>query len=159
MLGAVSAFALGPLVPIDGTLHSGGYIKLLEKFFKPFMERAQGQSDQKLRWLQDHASIHESHFSECLMKTWGWELAEHPVRSPDLNCIEFVWLVVMSLIRQRRPRSRHDLLCALDEFWPLAADPSQFHHYLAAMEQNVLQVVEKKGGNHYQENRFRKAIM
>ena len=81
-------------------------------------------------------------------------MLKHPAKSPDLNPVEFTWLVMQELLKQCRPRTKKQLVDAIKEMWPLAAAPQQFEHYLHSFWANVDKTLELDGGNRYKENKF-----
>ena len=150
--GGICGFGTPPLVEISGTMDSNGYQRLLRDHYKGFVEGA--GLDARVDWIQDNATVHGTSANLAMMFFWRWHVIPHPAKSPDLNPVEFAWLVMQELLKHYKPRTKAQLVQAIKELWPLAANPQQFEHYMHSFWGNVENTLELNGGNRYKENRF-----
>ena len=98
--GAVSWYAYGPLVVVDGTIDSSKYLKLLKDVVVPEM----AASPLPLIFQQDNASSHSAAIITSYFATWGYKTIEWPPQSPDLSPIEWIWNIMK--MKALKPKMR-----------------------------------------------------
>ena len=100
--GAVSWYAYGPLVVVEGTIDSSKYLELLKDVVVPEM----AASPVPLIFQQDNASSHSAAIIKSYFATWGYETIEWPPQSPDLSSIEWIWNIMKMKMKALKPRPR-----------------------------------------------------
>lgn len=155
-LGAISKWGTPPLVEVDGKMDQVQYTAYLEEVFKPWLaENVPGQPI----WLQDNPPVHKAQFVLQKILCFGWQLAEHPPQSPDLNPIETAWHYVDILLKEYVVNSKAELRQAVQECWKIAGAAAMFEKYIKRLQCNIDNVIRLGGGNQYKENRCKRAVV
>jgi len=155
--GGICGFGTPPICEVLGNMDSNAYLRMLRDNYKPFISAAL-PAGQHVDWVQDNCPVHATDGNLAMMAFWRWHVIGHPAKSPDLNPIEFTWLVLQELLKHLRPRTKRELVEAVQHMWPLAASPEQFSHYKSNFYANVEHTVALSGGNWYKENKYLSAI-
>ena len=54
-------------------------------------------------FMQDNSSTHNSYATQGWLDDEGWQIADHPACSPDLNPIEYAWRFLKKILHERFP--------------------------------------------------------
>jgi len=54
-------------------------------------------------FMQDNSPIHNSYHALIWLQEAGWEVADHPACSPNLNPIEHVWRYLKKILHEKFP--------------------------------------------------------
>ncbi len=105
--GCISAYGMGRLHVLEGTMNAERYIKVLEQHMLPS------------RWClfqQDNARPHTA----AITTSWlcsGRVRVNSPACSPDISPIENIWRVIKRKIHQRRPRTLQQMETYIRQKW------------------------------------------
>ncbi len=110
----VDWYGVGPLVEVKGRLNSAGYVNILKKYLLPHLLH---HPKKRMKFLQDSATIHTSHYTKQFFVTNGVRVIEHPVKSPDLNIIENTWAYMKDKVESRAPSTRDELVQYTKDEW------------------------------------------
>ncbi len=106
--GCISAYGMGSLHVLEGTMNAERYIKVLEQHMLPPRWRV---------FQQDNAKPHTA------AKTTAWLCSRRvgvlnwPACNPDLSPIENIWHIIKWKIRQRRLRTLQQLETYIRQEW------------------------------------------
>ncbi len=105
--GCISAYSVGSLRVLKGTMNAKKYIMILEQHMLPSRQRLfQGRP---CVFQQDDAKPHPAAITTAWLHSWRvWGL-NWPAWSPDLFPIENIWRIIKRKICQRRPRTLQQL--------------------------------------------------
>lgn len=136
-----SGHGLTSLAPVDGTVNTDTYIKLLTKNLLPL-----DLPDKAVTFQQDNAPAHKSHRTRTWLTDHGFDLLPWPAQSPDLNPMENTWAYLKEHLEERCDITNvDDLWRAIQEEW--ASIPLDYFEKLArSMPRRISKVIAAKGG-------------
>ena len=103
---------VGPLAIVNGSVSGAKYRCILQKHFLPLV--AERQRRGKATILQDdNAPVHLASVVTSWENNHCLESLEWPVKSPDLNPIENLWMVLKKAIRRDALHQNLFLTCRL----------------------------------------------
>ncbi len=106
--GCISAYGMGSLHVLEGTMNAERYIKVLEQHMLPSRWRVFQQDNAKPRT----AAITTAWLHSRRVRVLNW-----PACSPDLSSIENIWRIIKRKIRQRRLRTLQQLETYIRKKW------------------------------------------
>ncbi len=98
--GCISAYGMGSLHVLEGTMNAERYIKVLEQHMLPSRRRA---------FQQDNAKPHTAAITTAGLRSRRVRVLNWPACSPDLSPIQNIWRIIKRKIRQRWPRTLQQL--------------------------------------------------
>ncbi len=113
--GCISAYGLGSLHVLEGTMNAERYIKVLVQHMLPSRRRLfQGRP---CVFQQDIAKPHTAAITTAWLCSSIVRVLNWPACSPDLSPIENIWHIIKRKIRQRRPRTLQQLETYIRQEW------------------------------------------
>ncbi|GFV02542.1 transposable element tcb2 transposase [Trichonephila clavipes] len=108
---------MGPLIRLDTTLTDDRYVSIMYDHLHPFISNVHSEEFEEFQqdnatphtskilteWLQDHSSK---------FRHFRW-----PLKSPDVNIIEYIWNALQRAVQDISPPPLTDLLTALQDSW------------------------------------------
>ncbi len=105
--GCISAYGMGSLHVLEGTMNAERYIKVLEQHILPSKLRLfQGRP---CVFQQDNAKPHTVAITTAWLRSRRVRVLNWPACSPALSPIENIWRIIKLKIRQRRPQTIQQL--------------------------------------------------
>ena len=103
------------ILTFDGILRKEFFVdQILDGTLKPFLQRAFPDG---VRFQQDNDPKHTSNLAKGYLEDNNIPTIKWPSESCDLNPIEMVWNEMKYFIGKEMPRTKDDLVCAINKFW------------------------------------------
>ncbi len=134
--GCISAYGMGSLHVLEGTMNAERYIKVLEQHMLPSRWRV---------FQQDNAKPHTAAITTAWLCSWRVRVLNWPACSPDLSPIENIWPIIKRKIHQRRPRTLQQLETYIRQEWDQI--PRTKLQKLVTSKPRRLQTVLKRRGD------------
>ncbi len=112
--GCISAYGMGSLHVLEGTMNSERYIKVLEQHMLPSRRRL---------FQQDNAKPHTAAIIIAWLRSRRVRVLNWPACSPDLSPIENIWCIIKRKIHQRRPQTLQQLETYIRQEWDQIPTP------------------------------------
>ncbi len=122
--GCISAYGMGSLHILEGTMNAERYIKVLEQHTLPS------------RWhlfQQDNAKPHTAAITTAWLRS-----------SPDLSPIENIWRIIKRKIRQIQPRTLQQLETYIRQEWDQIPTP-KLQKLITSMPRRLQTVLKRRG--------------
>ncbi len=114
-MGCISAYGLGSLHVLEGTMNAKRYIKVLEQH----THRLEGRIFQ-----QDNAKLHTAAITTKWLRSRRVRVLNWPACSPDLSPIETIWHIIKHKICQRWPWTLQQLENYIKQEWNQIPTPN-----------------------------------
>ncbi len=98
--GCISAYGMGNLHILEGTMNAERYIKILEQHMLPSRWRV---------FQQDNEKPHTAAIKTAWLHSRRVHVLNWPTCSPNLSPIENIWHIIKQKICQRRPQTLQQL--------------------------------------------------
>jgi len=114
--GGISYWGKTSLHVVEENLNGEGYLKLLKKHRREMLDLFEGRG--LWRFQQDNAPCHRTKKVKNYIKRWLTpNIHPHPAQSPDLNPIELIWAQMKTLVENKKPTNKRELLNAILSSW------------------------------------------
>ena len=133
-----------PLYFVHGTMDSVQYCTIFETHLIPWASEKHGH-----HWQHqlDNASCHVSNHTKQYLFDSDVDVIWWPVRSPDLNCIENLWGILVSRVYggNKQYNDVQSLKNAIQEAWD-SLTLEELQALISSMPRRCIEVIEKRGG-------------
>ena len=140
--GCFSGLGLGPIVAIQESLNSEGYLELLKEYLLPEIRA----TEEQVVFMQDNAPCHKSKAVTEFLRRENVQTLDWPPQSPDLNPIENLWSIIKRRIKKQfsTPKTRDELIEQVFSVWE-NIDSELAGNLNNSMIKRLKEVLEKKG--------------
>ncbi len=133
--GCISAYGMGSLHFLEGTMNAERYIKFLEQHMLPSRRRA---------FQQDNAKPHTAAITTAWLRSRRVQVLNWPACSPDLSPIENIWRIIKLKICQRWPRTLQQLKTYIRQEWDQIPTP-KLQKLITSMPRRLQTVLKRRG--------------
>ncbi len=133
--GCISAYGMGSLHVLKGTMNAERYIKVLEQHMLP---------SRRCVFQQDNAKPHTAAITTAWLRSRRVRVLNWPACSPDLSPIENIWCIIKQKIRQRRPRTLQLLETYIRQEWDQIPTP-KLQKLITSMPRCLQTVLKRRG--------------
>ncbi len=140
--GCISAYGMGSLHVLEGTMNAERYIKLLEQHMLPSRRRVfQGSP---CVFQQDNAKPHTAAITTAWLRSRRVRVLNWPACSPDLSPIENIWCIIKGKIRLRQPQTLQQLETYIRQEWDQIPTP-ELQKLITSMSRRLETVFKRRG--------------
>ncbi len=140
--GCISAYGMGSLHVLEGTMNAERYINVLEQHMLPSRRRLfQGRP---CVFQQDNAKPHTAAITTAWLRSRRVRVLNWPAYSPDLSPIENIWRIIKRKIRQRWPRTLQQLETYIRQEWDQIPTP-KLQKLITSMPRHLQTVLKRRG--------------
>ncbi len=133
--GCISAYGIGNLHVLEGTMNAERYIKVLEQNMLPSRRRL---------FQQDNAKPHTAAITTAWLRSRKVWMLNWLACSTDLSPIENIWHIIKRKIRQRRPRTLQQLETYIRQEWDQIPTP-KLQKLVTSMPRCLQTVLKRRG--------------
>ncbi len=112
--GCISAYGMGSLHILEGTMNAERYIKVLEQHMLP---------SRRCVFQQDNAKPHTAAITTAWLHSRRVRVLNWPACSPYLSPIDNIWCIIKLKICQRRPQTLQQLETYIRQEWDQIPTP------------------------------------
>ncbi len=132
--GCISAYVMGSLHVLEGTMNAERYIKVLEQHMLPSRRRLfQGRP---CVFQQDNTKPHTAAITTAWLRS--------KFCSPDLSPIENIWRIIKRKIHQKRPQTLQQLETYIRQEWDQIPTP-KLQKLITSMPRCLQTVLKRRG--------------
>ncbi len=131
----ISAYGMGSLHVLEGTMNAERYIKVLEQHMLP---------SRRGLFQQDNAKPHTAAITTAWLHSRRVRVLNWPACSPDLSPIENIWRIIKRKIRQRRPQTLQQLETYIRQEWDQIPTP-ELQKLITSMPRHLQTVLKRRG--------------
>ncbi len=140
--GCISAYGMGSLHVLEGTMNAERYINVLEQHMLP--SRRHLFQGRPCVFQQDNAKPHTAAITTAWLRSRRVRVLNWPACSPDLSPIENIWRTIKLKIRQRRPRTLQQLETYIRQAWDQIPTP-KLQKLITLMLRRLQTVLTRRG--------------
>ncbi len=133
--GCISAYGMGSLHVLEGTMNAERYIKVLEQHMLPSSLHV---------FQQDNAKPHTAAITTAWLRSRRVQVLNWPACSPDLSPIENIWPIIKRKIHQRWPRTLQQLETYIRQEWDQIPTPN-LQKLITSMPKRLQTVLKRRG--------------
>ncbi len=112
--GCISAYSMGSLHVLEGSMNAERYIKVLEQHMLP---------SRQCVFQQDNAKPHTEAITTAWLCSRRVRVLNWPAYSPDLSPVENIWRIIKLKIHQRQPQTLQQLETYIWQEWDQIPTP------------------------------------
>ncbi len=140
--GCISAYGMGSLHVLEGTMNAERYIKLLEQHMLP--SRWFIFQGRPCVFQQDNAKPHTAAITTAWLSSRRVRVLNWPACSPDLSPVENIWRIIKRKLRQRRPQTLQQLETYIRQEWDQIPTP-KLQKLIILMPKRLQTVLKRRG--------------
>ncbi len=140
--GCISAYGMGSLHVLEGTMNAEKYIKVLEQHM--LLSRWSLFQGRPCLFQQDNAKPHSAAITTAWLHSRRVQVLNWPACSPDLSPIENIWCIIKWKIRQRRPQILQQLETYIRQEWDQIPTP-KLQKLITSMPRRLQTVLKRRG--------------
>ncbi len=136
--GGISAYGVGSLHVLEGTMNAERYIKGLEQHMLPSRQRL---------FQQDNTKPHIAAITTAWLRSKRVRVLNWPACSPDLSPTDNIWCIITQKIHQRWPQTLQQLETYIRQEWDQIPHQTTKLQKLITSMPRCLQTVLKRRGD------------
>ncbi len=140
--GCISAYGMGSLHVLEGTMNAERYIKVLEQHMLP--SRWCLFQGRPCVFQQDNAKPHTAAITTAWLRSRRVRVLNWPACSPDLSPIENIWCIIKRKIHQRWPQTLQQLETYIRQEWDQIPTP-KLQKLITSMPRRLQTVLKRRG--------------
>ncbi len=137
-MGCISAYSIGSLHVLEGTMNAETCIKVLEQHALP---------SRRCVFQQYDAKPHTAAITTAWLRSRRVRVLDWPACSPDLSPIENIWCIIKRKIHQGRPQTHQQLETYIRQEWDQIPTP-ETHNLDAQTSSNCFKKEMLHHGKH-----------
>lgn len=143
--GCISQKGTGCCATYPGRLNAERYLELLENNLVPSLELLK-TDDNDWYFQKDGAPCHTANSVKAWFKEKTLRPLEWPPKSPDLNAIEHLWVIIDKKLAQDPPKTLAELESAITKAWN-EISTAEVVNLIESMPKRVEACIQAQGGH------------